>query len=66
MGARLTDKANPIRVGDHVRHKSIDGCLTVMQIIPDGIAWCTVQDGEQGGWLAVHYVRDLVKVGPLH
>jgi hypothetical protein len=49
MGARLTEKAHSIRVGDHVRHKRLDGWLVVMEITPDGVAWCTVQDG---GWMA--------------
>jgi hypothetical protein len=62
----LTDEADPIRIGDNVRHKSLDGWLVVTQITPDGIAWCAVQDGEQVGWLAVHFVRDLVKIRPLH
>jgi hypothetical protein len=66
MGARLTDKADSIRVGDHVRHKRLDGWLVVMEIAPDGVAWCTVQDGGQVGWLAVHWVWDLVKIDRLH
>jgi len=66
MGTRLDDPSGPISVGDHVRHKSLSGWLIVIQITPDGIAWCTVQDGEQVGWLAAHYVWDLVKIEPLH
>jgi hypothetical protein len=63
MGARLIDKSDPVRVGDNVRHKRFGDWLIVEKITNEGrIAWCTVQEGEQVGWLAVHFVHDLVKI----
>jgi hypothetical protein len=67
MSARLINKADPVRVGDNVRHTRFSEWLIVEKITDEGrIAWCTVQEGEQVGWLAVHLVRDLVKIeGPV-